>query len=87
MGIHKVTPLVQKNHEYAKGLLRVRGLRLLTGERWGGGRWNSSLAERRQLLWGEAVALELAHLCIPCNQIGTTWRGPRIDLEKGITEK
>ena len=36
--------------------------------------WHRSLAEGRQLLWGQAVALQVAHLGTPCDQVSTTLR-------------
>lgn len=63
-------------------LLRVRSLSLLTGKGWVCRWWNCALGERRKLLRGQTVAREMAHLCIPCNQVSTTLRRPRIHLDQ-----
>lgn len=61
-------------------LLRVRSLSL-TRKGWVRRWWNSSLAERRQLLRGKTVALEMAHLGSSCNHVGASLRRPWIHLE------
>lgn len=65
-------------------LLSVRGRSRLTRKGWACGRWDASWAEGRQLLWGEAVGLEVAHLCGPRNQVSTALRRARIYLEQSM---
>ena len=58
----------------------VGSLGLLSRKGWVCRWWHRSLAEGRQLLWGQAVALQVAHLGTPCDQVSTTLR--RVHLEQ-----
>ena len=55
-------------------LLGVGSLGLLSRKGWACRWWHCSLAEGRQLLWGQAVALQVAHLGAPCDKVSTTLR-------------
>lgn len=66
-------------------LLGVGSLSLLTRKGWAG-RQHGSLAERRQLLWRKAVALGLAQLRAPCDQVGTALRRARVHLGQSETK-
>lgn len=63
-------------------LLRVRSLGLLIRKGWGCRGRNCSLADGSQLLRGKAVALEMGHLGIPCNQIGSALSRPWVYLQE-----